>query len=218
MKRRVVLAALPALAAAPAARAYGYTLNIVFDGDSVMRGIGSTEGHGMDDQVGILLSVPTRLTNVSGAGRPVLNCLQYYKQRVAPLLDPTSRYNLIIFQAGAADLTQGRDPRHTYAAFNDYVAAAHNHGWRVVVATLLQRFDLTSKLQAQIESYNTLLRANRAAADAVVDFDKDSRLTTPEGRRNRELFNEDGINPNDAGYAVLAAMLVGGIRRISSTA
>ena len=218
MKRRLVLAALPALAAAPAARAYGYTLNIVFDGDSVMRGVGSTEGHSMDDQVNTLLSVPARLNNVSGAGRPVLNCLQYYKQRIAPLLDPTSRYNLIIFQAGAADISQGRDARHTYAAFNDYVAAAHNHGWRVVVATLLQRFDLTPKQQAQIEAYNMLLRGNRAAADAVVDFDKDPRLTAPEARRNRELFNDDGINPNDAGYAVLAAMLLGGIRRVSSTA
>jgi lysophospholipase L1-like esterase len=189
----------------------------MFDGDSISAGVGSTQGHALDALVVGDLEVPLRLNNVSAAGRPVLNCLQFYGQRVAPLFSPEFKANIIVFHAGDNDINQGRDAAHTYAAFTDYVEAAHRQGWKVVVSTELRRFDFPPPKEAILEVYNDRLRQNRARADAVVDLDAEARFVAPEERHNADLFSPDGVHPSDGGYVILADMLVPAIKRVSST-
>ena len=85
------------------------------------------------------------------------------------------------------------------------------------MSTELRRYDWREKQETQLEAYNDHLRRNRAHAEAVVDFDIDPRLLEPAQRRNPDLFTPDGVLPTDGGYAVLAALLVPAIQRISST-
>ena len=116
-------------------------VNLVFDGDSISAGWGSSPGHGLDARVVAALGGNVRLHNVAASGRPVAECLRMYDQLVAPLFDPAVRHNVIVFHAGDNDLVQGRDAALTYAAFTDYVAAAHRQGWKIVVSTELRRGD-----------------------------------------------------------------------------
>jgi lysophospholipase L1-like esterase len=217
--RRRLLTALSVLPALCGGRvvAAGRGLNLIFDGDSISAGAGSSQGHALDVTVVAGLDVPLRLNNVAASGRPVLNCLRFYGQRVAPLFSPEFRANVIVFHAGDNDINQGRDAAHTYAAFTDYVEAAHRQGWKVVVSTELRRFDFPPPKQAYLEDYNARLRQNRAHADAVVDLDAEARFVAPEERHDTDVFSPDGVHPSDGGYAIIADMLVSAIKRVSST-
>jgi lysophospholipase L1-like esterase len=190
-------------------------VNLVFDGDSISAGAGASPGHGLDGQTVAAIGDDVRLHNVAVGGRPVWDCLQLYNKTVAPLFDTSSRHNLIAFHAGDNDIAQGRSADATYAAFTDYVAAAHRQGWKVIVSTELRHADFSALMETKLEDYNKLLRRNRAGADAVVDLDTEVRFKEFSYRTNPALFTRDRVHPSDGGYAVLAAMLAPEIKRIA---
>jgi lysophospholipase L1-like esterase len=190
-------------------------VNLVFDGDSISAGAGSTQGHGLDAQVAQALGTAVRLNNVAVGGRPVSDCLRLYPKLVAPLFSPASHHNVIVFHAGDNDIAQGRDAAQTYAAFTAYVAAAHQQGWKVVVSTELRSPHFPPPKEAQLRQYNDSLRQNQAGADAVVDFDTDTRLTTMSNRFDPSMFKPDGLHPTDAGYAILTQLLAPAVKRVA---
>jgi lysophospholipase L1-like esterase len=189
-------------------------VNLLFDGDSISAGWGAT-GRKLDQLAAAALGGDVRLHNVAEGGRPVIACLQRYDALVAPFYDRSVRRNVIAFHAGDNDIAAGRSAAETYAAFTDYVAAAHRQGWRVVVSTELRRADFPPEAEDQLERYNALLRQNRAGAEAVVDLDTDAKLRDFAYRHDPRLFTPDGIHPNDGGYAVIAAMLAPAVRRVA---
>jgi lysophospholipase L1-like esterase len=201
--------------AAPANCEAAQCVNLVFDGDSISAGAGASPGNALDRQVAKAVGPDVRLHNVAVGGRPVVDCLALYDQLVAPLFDASSRRNVIAFHAGDNDIAQGRSAEETYAAFTDYVAAAHRQGWKVVVSTELRHADFSVLLETKLENYNTLLMRNRAGADAVVDLDADPKLREFSYRKKPELFSSDGIHPSDGGYALLAAMLAPQVKRVA---
>jgi lysophospholipase L1-like esterase len=190
-------------------------VNLVFDGDSISAGTGSTPGHGLDVQVSDTLGSDVRLSNVAVGGRPVSDCLRLYPRLVAPLFNPVSHHNVIVFHAGDNDIGQGRDAAQTYAAFTAYVSMAHQQGWKIVVSTELRSPHLLPPQEAQLEQYNDSLRQNHAGADAVVDFDTDPRMTTMSNRLDPLIFRPDGLHPADAGYAILTQMLAPTVKRVA---
>lgn len=190
-------------------------VNLVFDGDSISAGVGSTHGHGLDAQVAATLGSDVRLNNVAVGGRPVSDCLRLYRRLVAPLFSPGSHHNVIVFHAGDNDIAQGRDAAQTYAAFSAYVTEAHRQGWKVVVSTELRSPHFALPQEAQLERYNDSLRLNQAGADAVVDFDADARMTIMSNRADPFMFKPDGLHPTDAGYAILTSMLAPAVKRVA---
>jgi lysophospholipase L1-like esterase len=190
-------------------------LNLVFDGDSISAGAGASAGHGLDTRVAAALGADVQLHNVAVGGRPVSDCLRLYPSLVAPLFDPATAHNVIVFHAGDNDINQGRDAAQTYAAFTAYVAAAHQQGWKIVVSTELRSPYFHQPKEAELEQYNDSLRRNQAGADAVVDFDADPRMTNLSYRTDPDLFSRDAIHPSDGGYDVLAAMLAPAVRRVA---
>jgi lysophospholipase L1-like esterase len=181
--------------------------NIVFDGDSISAGAGSSGGQGLDKQFMQELHVRARVANVAVGGRPVSDCLRAYGSLVMPLFAPTARFNLIVFHAGDNDIAQGRDAAETYEAFARYVADAHAQGWKIIVSTELQRLKFPPAKQAALTEYNERLLANAAGTDAVVNLDSDPRMTDPAARGDPALFTGDGVHPSNGGYAILARML-----------
>ncbi|HEX2939676.1 MAG TPA: SGNH/GDSL hydrolase family protein, partial [Rhodopila sp.] len=173
-------------------------VNLVFDGDSISAGWGATSGHGLDAEVAARVGEPVVVHNVAVGGRPVLQCLQLYPKLVAPLFDPATRHNVIVFHAGDNDIAQGHGAQQTYAAFSSYVAAAHQQGWKIVVSTELRRFDFPPPQFDELETYNRLLRENAAGADAVVDLSQDVRLAEASHRNDHTLFSPDRVHPADA--------------------
>jgi lysophospholipase L1-like esterase len=190
-------------------------INLVFDGDSISAGVGSTPGHGLDDRVIARLGGGVRSRNVAVSGRPVSQAAQLYSDLVEPLFDQNIGYNVIVFHAGDNDIAQGRDAAQTYAAFSAYVAEAHREGWKVVVSTELRRPDFGGVKEAKLAEYNMRLRGNDAHADAVVDFDQDKRMADLSWRADRRLFARDRIHPADDGYAILAEMLAPAVKAVA---
>jgi lysophospholipase L1-like esterase len=189
--------------------------NLVFDGDSISAGWGASPGHGLDVRVAAELGDAVRLRNVAVGGRPVSECLRLYRKLVAPLFVSKGRANVIVFHAGDNDIAQGRSAAQTYAAFTDYVAAAHQQGWKVVVSTELRRLDFSLEKAAELAAYNDRLRTNTAGADAVVDFDANPQMVDPAQRSDPALFSRDGIHPGNGGCSLLAGMLAPAVKRVA---
>jgi lysophospholipase L1-like esterase len=188
-------------------------VNLVFDGDSISAGVGSTSGHGLDAVVTAAMGDPVVKHNVAVGGRPVHDCLSLYPKLVAPLYDTASGHNIIVFHAGDNDINQGSNAAETYAAFTAYVSMAHRQGWKVVISTELRRYAFPPAMEQQLEDYNRQLRANAAGADAVVDLDSEPKLLDPSYRKEATLFTQDGVHPNDGGYVVLARLLAPAVRQ-----
>ncbi len=190
-------------------------VNLVFDGDSISAGWGASPGHALQNLVPATLGADVQTHDVAAGGRPVVTCLQLYPRLIAPLFVPSTRHNIIAFHAGDNDIILGRDAPQIYAAFTDYVVAAHTQGWKVVVSTELRRPDFRRPQETELLEYNSMLIQNKAGADAVVNFDSDPRMTNMTDRLDPALFRHDGIHPSNGGYAVLAAMLVPAVKRVA---
>lgn len=180
---------------------------IVFDGDSISVGMGSSPAASLDRQFLGALKLPARIRNVAAGGRPVHECVRLFATAVAPLFVPGAATDLIMFHAGDNDIAQHKSADETYAAFGRYVAEAHAQGWKVLVSTELQRVDFRPEQQAELAAYNKLVLANSGGADAVVDVDSDSRFADLSRRTDPEVFSKDRVHPSDGGYAVLARLL-----------
>jgi lysophospholipase L1-like esterase len=189
-------------------------VNVVFDGDSISAGSGATPHRGLDVRVVAGLGDDVVLHNVAAGGRPVHECLRLYPELVAPLHSAVSRHNVIVFHAGDNDIAQGRTAAETYAAFTDYVAAAHRQGWKVVVSTELRQPLFPPAKEEALEDYNRQLLRNTAGADAVVDLDAEHRFTDLSYRNDRAVFH-DSLHPSDGGYDVLAGMLTPVVKRVA---
>jgi len=203
------LAALPAAAEAQACGNGQPCVNILFDGDSISAGYGTSPGKRPQQLMQQALGQAAQIRNVAVGGRPVYVCLDRYPIDVAPNFDPAARTNLIVFHAGDNDIAQGRDADATYQAFTAYVETAHRQGWKVLVSTELPRPDFDSAREAALLAYNRMLIANGAGADAVVDLSTVPRLYDPQNREASGWYSETPvpIHPNDAGYAVLMNLL-----------
>lgn len=188
--------------------------NIVFDGDSISAGYGSSPGSGPDALFLRALDRPARIADVAVAGRPVSDCLKLFDQTVRSRYAAGAQFNLIVFHAGDNDIAQGRDAQATYRAFAAYVVRAHEQGWKVLVSTELPSPHFKPEREAQLEDYNRRLVENRAGADVVVDLGRLARLNDSAGRAQSGLYSADEIHPNDAGYAELNRLLVEAARTV----
>ncbi len=188
--------------------------NILFDGDSISAGVGSSPANGPDAQFFRRLDRPARLGDIAAGGRPVSECLRLFPTLVEPRYVAQAPFNLIVFHAGDNDIVLGRDAEATYQAFTAYVAAAHRQGWKVIVSTELPRPDLPATRQVELEHYNRFLIANHAGADKVVDLAETPRLVDPHDRVASGLYAPDSVHLNDAGYAEMVRLLLVAARTV----
>ena len=188
---------------------------LVFDGDSVSQGFGVADGDRPSDQIARLIAEPVRIVNVAVSGRPVSVSLAEFGRSVAPHHDPEARRNVIAFHGGDNDIAAGDDAVRAYDSLCRYVAAAHAQGWKVVVSTELGRPDWDAAMQAELAEYRRLELANRAGADAVIDYASAPGMSDGADRERSGLFGPDRIHPSARGYGLLAEMLRDGMATLT---
>jgi lysophospholipase L1-like esterase len=215
MRRSVLLGSIGALFARHLPARAATPGMIVFDGDSVSRGLGASPGQGPDDQLGRLLGHPARIRNVAVSGLPVGKAVAKFSRDVAPLFDAAAAFNVIAFHAGDNDIAAGRTAAEAYDSLTDYIGSARAQGWHVVVSTELARPDFPPDKQQALAEYNTLMRRNAAGADAVIDYAVAPGLAEI-AREGSPFYNRDHVHPSDRGYGVLAAMLAEAIRGLAA--
>ncbi len=164
---------------------------MVADGDSITTGFGAfpyTNSILLDES-------PQRIANVAVFGETLATMLANAPTNVDPLYAPNGN-NIVIIWGGTNDIALGATPAATYANLTSYVAARHAVGWKVIVATMLSRF----QLETQKNTYNALILANTAGADGIADFSG-----TPLGGdgdwANPIYFQADGVHPTTFGVA-----------------
>ncbi len=171
-----------------ATAAPGTNVNIVVAGDSVCEGAGvftpysdyltlpggkianvtniCIDGSGLSETRAATSSAGASY-GASGAGS-IESWVTLGTVAIDPLCVPGAQ-NVVVFDGGRNDISDGITPTALYAAFITFVAARHaNAGcpWKVVAAPLLSEITQDTKNLA----YDQLLFANTAGADAIVPY------------------------------------------------
>lgn len=191
-------------------------MNIVFDGDSIALGVGASPAMTLSSQTGKMLRNKSTIHVIAQGGRQLSECFDTFDQRVAALHNPTADQNIVFLKAGDNDITRNSSAEVTYRHLENYVDLAHGRGWKVIVASNLQRFDVSDDLQHELSTFNDLTVKNNAKAEIVLDFASDEILSKLEIRINRHYYNQDGVHPTNAGYTILARKLALAIDRLCS--
>lgn len=166
---------------------------LVTDGDSITAGTGDTPYPG-------LLSVPATwsVSNVAISGQILAVAFPAATTVVDPLFNRRPRaFNICIVWLGTNDIEAGTTPAATYALLTQYIQARKAVGWKVITATMLSR----KNIETQKNQYNTLVLANTAGADLVVDF-TGTVLGCDGCSTNLTYFGPDQIHPVQAGVSI----------------
>ena len=119
----------------------------------------------------------------------------------------------VILIEGINDIRHDGDPAHpgrsaeeVIAAYRQVIARLHLRGVKVVGGTLTPfggsgRFDARSEASRRV--LNAFIRES-GEFDAVVDFDKATRLPGQPDAMRPEFARDDRLHPNDQGYAAMA--------------
>lgn len=197
-----VVASLEAATAIPT----NFTHRVVFDGDSIMEGSGSTLLQNMVNQLGLPQSVEVFNTAVHGQSLSTI-----HSGRVARFasLYTTSRPCVFFVQAGINDIGNGISGANLYANSTvPLVAYLRGLGYKVVVCTLLPFAGSTnwsSAKEAERVAYNSLVVENTAGAEVVLNLASDPIMGASNAPADTNLY-ADRLHPANAGYARLATL------------
>lgn len=171
---------------------------LITDGDSITFGIGVTT-----PWPSLITSTGYTLNNIGVSGA---NC-SAARTAYQPFLVPGHR-NVLYIWCGTNNIAGGQSPTTTYTALSGYIsgartyAAAHSITNLVIItATMLSR-DNPAGLDTNRAAYNTLIRANAAGADSIVDFDP-TQLGCNGCATTSGNFNSDMIHPNNTGETTI---------------
>lgn len=143
------------------------------------------------------------------AGMPVKNrafgqatlreIIRYYRR----LLDPFQA-EVLVMNAGANDIVLKASPEEVLKSFNDFVQqiVISNRASRLVYISMIPtpaHLDLWPKM----EKANELIKAIAGANPRIEFVDITQEYLDSNGQPIQQLFQEDGLSLNDAGYARL---------------
>ena len=179
--------------------AASYAANLMCDGDSLTYGYGSRANRSYPSQLGLSSSI--QVWNLGLAGQTMASMVTV----AATLVDPnfvSGQTNVLVIWGGTNDLFGGTAPATVYADLSSYISARCSAGWnKIAVLTCLPR---TGDNETNRATYNSLITANTAGADVVVDVASNSDLSND---TNGTYFYTDDTHLTAAGYAIVAGMV-----------
>jgi lysophospholipase L1-like esterase len=148
-------------------------------------------------------------------GKPVLNRgfggsqlrdAVHYADRIAVRYRPRA----IVLYAGDNDLNAGRTPQQVLGDFRAFVVRVRRDLPRVPIVVLAIKPSVARAAQLpQQHEANALLRAEAGRWRHVAFVDVATPMLDRDGRPRPELFVEDGLHMNRAGYALWTRLLAG---------
>ncbi|WP_082543628.1 SGNH/GDSL hydrolase family protein [Sphingomonas sp. Leaf339] len=177
---------------------------IVQAGDSIGVGVGADDWAAIDH---LGFSAGITIQNASVSGKAMQTGYGNRMTEVFPFRSSTSP-SVLLIQQGTNDLYYGTNASSLYRSIlTPFVSDARKAGFYVVVDTILPRSDggWTSVMERERIAYNTLVRANRAGADAVNDLAADSVMGDG-NNLNNQSFYADGAHPSLSGQQRLAIL------------
>lgn len=186
------------------------TNGLVIEGDSLMSGLGTSNG-----PIAARYAAITGQTGISRAtgGDTLANMVSTYATDVAPYYN-ASTANTVLIEGGTNDLGAGASLATMQANIQSFCGNARATGFVVCVTTIGRRNDPAdgwdSTKDAVRASYNTWLRANYASfANYIVDLDNISELSDP---LNTTYYNADHLHWTDATNVIVANAIRSALR------
>jgi hypothetical protein len=145
------------------------------------------------------------IINVAIPGATVVSMLQTAPTNVDSSFFPGVT-NIVVAWGGTNDIANNNaTPSTTYANLTSYIAARHAKGWKVIVPTMISR----EGFDTQKNTYNALILANSAGADAIVNF-TGTQLGC-DGCWSNSSFQSDGVHPTQAAINTIEAPVIGAV-------
>ncbi len=135
-------------------------------------------------------------TNRGFGGSEIADSLEYAERIVLPY-----KPRMIVFYAGDNDIAAGKSPQQVFKDFEAFDAKIHETlpRTRIIFISIkpsLARWNLVVKMREA----NLLIRRYAEYRKHVTYLDVDSPMLDPDGKPRPELFRDDGLHLNDAGY------------------
>ena len=154
---------------------------------------------------------PYRLCNRAFGGSTAEEALYYYPRLVRPVAP-----RALLYYEGDNDLALGYTPSEVWELSKRVLAwARHDAPGRLPIVLLgLKHAPARAALRPFQDAYNALLRDAAADDPDMVYVDQASYLEDEAGRVKTELYSEDLLHVNEAGYDGVAEALKEALRRL----
>jgi lysophospholipase L1-like esterase len=144
------------------------------------------------------------VVNRGFGGSRVADCTHYFDRLVG-----VHRPRLVVFYCGGNDLADGRTPEEVAADFRQFCARLHAAlPDAKLVVNSIKITPSRWKLREPIAFANTLLAAHCAGDPRRTFVDLTPAVLAPDGTPREELYVEDRLHLNAAGYAAWRERLV----------
>lgn len=181
---------------------------IVFDGNSLTLGTGSTANNDYPSQCLALLGPGWRGVNYGVFGQTTGSMTADAATQIDTQYNAYLKVFIVAWE-GAADILAGQNAAGAYAHLITYYQGRFAAGFtRGVVCTVLP--NPTGGFEATRQSLNTLLR-NGIAADfpgwVLADVAGDARIGANNANLDTTYYDADTIHLNNTGYAIVAPLV-----------
>jgi lysophospholipase L1-like esterase len=141
-------------------------------------------------------------------GSRLADCVSFLDRLVLPY-----RPRLVIVYAGDNDLAEGATAEQVLERFQALVEGVHAALPDTKVAFLsIKPSPLRAALMPQVSRANALVQAYAAGTPGLDYIDIHSRMLGPDGQPRAELFLEDRLHLNPAGYDLWRSVIAGHLR------
>ncbi|WP_263772588.1 SGNH/GDSL hydrolase family protein [Propionivibrio soli] len=141
-------------------------------------------------------------------GSRMSDCTRYLQRLVLPY-----KPRLVIVYAGDNDLAEGRSPQDILRSFNEFVDGVRAELPETRITFLsIKPSPLRAPLLGKIRETNRLVADFVAARPGLGYIDVFSRMIDENGMPRSELFRDDALHLNEAGYAVWREVIAGYLR------
>jgi len=194
---------------------------IIFDGDSMTYGNGSTDGQNYPFQTQTLLGINATYQNLGVPGQTVLQMDNDADIQIDTEYLSSRTTNIISLFGGTNDIAQdpNQDAITTYNRIVSYSQARRAAGFKVIVNTILPRSEglysiSKSEFETTRQTVNNLIRTNwKTFADGISDIASDSNIGQLNDSDNLTYY-VDGIHLTNNGYGIIASYVSSAIKQI----
>lgn len=182
---------------------------VVYDGDSLTFGTGSTAGNDYPSQCTALLgSSYTTALNAGVAGQQSTAAYGDVGSQIDAQYSATVR-SIVVLWIGTNDIASGTAAATTQSNITNYVQWRQNVGFKMIVGTILPRteFSSTPAMETARQAMNTWIRANSFGADGIADIAADARIGDIGDQNDTTYYDADKVHLNNTGYAIVAGIV-----------
>lgn len=182
-----------------------YTKQLIYDGDSLTKGWGSSNASSYPYFLSNILDNTWRHINYGLESQTLTTIVANAAANIDILYNVGYTKNVVVVWGGSNDLDDyQRTAAQVYGDLVTYCNARRSAGFKVVVLSVIARSTMTEAMNTHRLNYNTSASVNwNTFADGFADVANDSRLSN----FNDTTYFYDGIHLTNAGYSIVAGIV-----------